>query len=90
MANLTMPTFMTKWYTTFVFLFQVSPFPSAPTMGSHLPQIVAIFTSTFIVNRDNLLYATVVLFVCTLNLMLVWPPVLSDRSHLSPSPSAGH
>lgn len=25
MANLTMPTFMTKWYVTFVFVFQVSP-----------------------------------------------------------------
>eukprot|EP01032_Pedospumella_encystans_P014583 gene14583-16739_t len=53
LAALTMPTVMTKWYVTAIFLFQ----------------FVCIFVSTFIVNRDQVLKLVVVLFVCSLNIL---------------------
>jgi hypothetical protein len=53
LAALTMPTVMTKWYTTGIFLFQ----------------FVCMFVSTFIVNRGEVLKLVVVLCICTLNIL---------------------
>jgi hypothetical protein len=54
MAALTMPTVMTRWYVTGIFLLQ----------------IVCIFVSTFITNRDNLLVLLVVALACGLNTLM--------------------
>jgi hypothetical protein len=53
LAALTMPTVMTKWYSTGIFLFQ----------------FVCMFVSTFIVNRGEVLKLVVVLCICTLNIL---------------------
>jgi hypothetical protein len=44
MANLTMPTFMTKWYVTFVFMFQVSPPPPPPSATLPLHCLLLVLT----------------------------------------------
>jgi hypothetical protein len=54
LAALTMPTTMTKWYVTGIFTFQ----------------FVCMAVSTFIVNRDKVLTLCVVLFMCTLNVLM--------------------
>jgi hypothetical protein len=54
LAALTMPTVMTKWYVSCVFLLQ----------------FVCIGVSTFIVNRDTILVLAVLWFSCTLNIFM--------------------
>lgn len=55
LAALTMPTVMTKWYVTFTFLLQ----------------LVCIVVSTFFVNRDKIVHLAVVLFTCSLNVLMI-------------------
>jgi hypothetical protein len=54
LAALTMPTVMTKWYVSCVFLLQ----------------FVCIGVSTFVVNRDEVLVLAVLWFSCTLNIFM--------------------
>lgn len=54
LAAFTMPTTMTKWYVTGIFLLQ----------------FVCMFVSTFFVNTDNILTLCVVLFMCSLNVLM--------------------
>jgi hypothetical protein len=54
LAALTMPTVMTKWYVTCVFLLQ----------------FVCIAVSTFVVNRHKIIQLAVVLFTCGINILM--------------------
>jgi hypothetical protein len=54
LSAVTMPTVMTKWYVTCVFLLQ----------------IVCIIVSTFVTNRDDIMLLVVVVLACGLNMML--------------------
>jgi hypothetical protein len=59
-ASLTMPTTMTKWYVTFVFILQFA----------------CLGFSTFIVNRQNLIVLVLVALMCGLNILMTCEAVL--------------